>query len=77
MGPGLQSSLITCSILKFPTLCISSLQCRSFDIYIYIHIYYIYRIARNFQGLKCSRIGLPENFCDFIFADGRFDLMTY
>ena len=38
---------------------------------------YIYRIARNFRGLKFSRIGLPENFRNFIFADGRFDLMTY
>ena len=36
-----------------------------------------YRIARNFRGLKFSRFGLPENFRDFIFADGRFDLMTY
>ena len=41
-------------------------------------IWYInYRIARNFRGLKFSWIGLPENFRDFIFADGRFDLMTY
>ena len=38
---------------------------------------YIYRIARHFRGLKFSRIGLPENFRDFIFADRRFDLMTY
>ena len=40
----------------------------------------IYRIARNFRGLKFSRIGLPENFRDFIFAASytpRNDVMTY
>ena len=37
----------------------------------------IYRIARNFRGLKSSQIGLLENFRDFIFADGCNDLMTY
>ena len=42
------------------------------EVLLYIYIY-IYRIARNFRGLKFLWIGLPENFHDFIFADGRFD----
>ena len=42
-------------------------------IILFLHVIQ-YRIARNFRGLKFSRIGRPEDFRDFIFADGRFEV---
>ena len=34
-----------------------------------IYVEFIYRIARNFRGLKFSRISLSQTFRDLIFED--------